>query len=376
MYTRHKTQKRKSWVDGFLQISDTTGTLFTEEEDSEQRSELEQQQLPSRTRFSEEDVIDFGNYLLQFLEDFPAKSSDRIPEQNSLTQPRQPCFKRDSPAGPNSVKKLSSIQPRARSDEEILQDLQGYSVPEDEPLPEKDDDGCPESFAPDLPRRATSEETNSSTPPILKASNNDSNQSFKKSALMQPEPRKYRPGVLNLSPKVMASRPIPKRGTVPPCPTSQQPKVDFNYQCTDAPARKVAVPDTFNSLENYKAIFLKALFEEMTLKLMDIASKFRTVMKTQPAHDRLPGSLRSQKVEHYQSCELKITKARAAAAFRGDSSARQEQEKDGQRVILGLKGHRPPPASCSKGDLWIISSTPVFVAPNPSAVGDKTRHPW
>ncbi|KAL4457552.1 hypothetical protein ABPG75_012417 [Micractinium tetrahymenae] len=185
------------------------------------------------------------------------------------------------------------------------------------------------------------------------------------------------------------------------------------------PARRVAVPDSFASSQQYVQVWSNALLEELNLRIAEVAQPFHSAVarasqqQQQPpsgpggrrtggggaggrggsrggGSDSLEACLRQARVPYYGNCELFIWKNNfkgGGAAKHGKRSKRSQcEESDGgeeeaaakpDSVYLILKSGRQKSAEYRKDDLWVLSSTPDFRSGFAAGqLGDRSHAPW
>jgi hypothetical protein len=171
------------------------------------------------------------------------------------------------------------------------------------------------------------------------------------------------------------------------------------------PSRRVAVPDRFSNADGYRNAWEDSLYEEMTLKLAEVAKDFHSATKNSSTSSSsssvsssavIEAAMRKARVPYYSSCELFIWKNYPGKSINGGNFAGGRKKKrkgdsdDGdddaspasettkpENVYLILKSGRVKNVDYSKGDLWIVSNDPLMRSGfAPGQVGDRNRAPW
>ena len=204
-------------------------------------------------------------------------------------------------------------------------------------------------------------------------------------------------------------------GNARPSFTAQRPQVAAsvpgtvyfpNAQESSKPARRVVIPDRFSTPDAYLNSWEDSLYEEMTLKLADVAKDFHTAAagvggagagassSSASSSAALEAAMRKARVPYYSTCELFIWKNYPGKQNGGNfSGGRKKKKKDSdsgyddegpsdsaskpENVYLILKSGRVKNVDYSKGDLWILSNHPLMKSGfDPGQPGDRTKVPW
>jgi hypothetical protein len=175
------------------------------------------------------------------------------------------------------------------------------------------------------------------------------------------------------------------------------------------PVRHVAVPDQFPTADAYKNAWEDSLYEEMTLKLAEVAKYFHSAAmgkavagasssssSSSSAPAAVEAAMRKARVPYYSTCELFIwknypSKNNNGGAFAGGRKKKKKDDYDDgdgpssdgttatkpENVYLILKSGRVKNVDYSKGDLWVLSNDPLMRSGfDPGQVGDRTKTPW
>lgn len=213
--------------------------------------------------------------------------------------------------------------------------------------------------------------------------------------------------------------PPPPRSSIPqlrssiatsPSPPSNTPGMIYfpNEKESTTPQRRITIPTSFSSLEQYQKVWDASLSEEITLKICETAKDFYKIRDSENVHNTLKhamhgkgagaaleSTMRRAKVDYYGACELFVWKNYPASNSKNTHGnkkrkmpSRSNEDEDNndhdeavqnkpENIYLVLRSGRAKSTEYHQGDVWIISNDPMFRSGfDPGQLGDTTRAPW
>ena len=155
----------------------------------------------------------------------------------------------------------------------------------------------------------------------------------------------------------------------------------LNEKESMVPKRTVVIPDSFDSISDYQKHWKLAIFEEISLRLADVAKRFHNtvneyirIRKVERANEvnveAMKSMMQKSGVQYHGECKLFIWNNCAKFRFQNGKATKNKKRKieyyedasdvTSEQTYLILESGRQKNAEYHKGDVWIIASHPFM----------------
>jgi len=175
------------------------------------------------------------------------------------------------------------------------------------------------------------------------------------------------------SPPPVKARAVTK---VRAAPVTLSTEVNVAFPAHDYEGVVVERASSFASVRAYQSYFVGALCENMTARLKPISKvmhAYRLETKSSSSGavslDVIAKIMRQKyNMYYFAKCELRSR----TFTPKGESVSRAVMHLE----VSDFKSYKSKPNAYAMGDLWIVSTDPMFETAPPNAVGDRNRAPW